>query len=349
MKFFIDIYNWLHKTFKLPLAFSWQTLFLLSVFSYFMAWLSSGIIQELLINFGWIFLIFGTFWATSSSKLFKIGNIHLSPWITGALVSIYIFSELTGELPRQALVFWPTISAIIASLPDLIDVASGFKLKAPSPQKRQDLVLLFGTQFVLSCWFQFDFVLQDWVAQYPSVLADDFRQSAFVYKVEAPLSSSVPEGAVILDEMEANLAKQLNARPWSEVERLLLEQERVKLINTVAQQTKQQQQIKQQETAFEALPVVEYDLWQIASDVSARTSGYNLELQAIWQGPRSERETDYSIRKNCQIVQVAPPVRRAATATPNAQPTQPPAPISNLTCEPAKGWGVEQPILATEL
>lgn len=340
--YFPEIYKWVEEKFQLPLAFSWQTLILLSVFSYFMAWLATGIVQTLLINFGWIFLIGGVLWATSSSKLLQIGPIHLSPWITGALVSIYIFSQITGELTREALISWPLISAVIASLPDILDAKSGFKLKAPPPPKRQDLVILFGTQFLLSCWFQFSFLLQDWVAQYPSVLADDFQQSAFVTKVSTPLVSPIPRGAVILDEMEPKLSQRLNARPWPEVERLLLPQERAKLINALTEQTKQ-------DLAKEDSSLEEDNLWQITPNVTARSSGYNLQLRAIWQGPRSGRLSDYSITKTCQIIQSAPPVRSPATATTNAQPTPSPAPVSNLDCEPAEGWGVDKPILATDL
>ncbi|MEO8893802.1 MAG: DUF5357 family protein, partial [Coleofasciculaceae cyanobacterium] len=41
MKFFLSIYEWLQKTFRPPSAFSWETMILLSIFSYYMTWLAS--------------------------------------------------------------------------------------------------------------------------------------------------------------------------------------------------------------------------------------------------------------------------------------------------------------------
>lgn len=343
MKYLLTLYNWLRKEVRLPSAFSWQTLIVLSVFSYYMAILANGWVRNFVVNFGWIFLILGVFWGTTASNQLRIGyktpaqpGVPLSPWITGALVSIYIFGFLaddqTGEISRNMLIYWPIISAIIAVIPDY--VGSGLKVKVPPPEKRKNQFLLFASQILLSCWFQFHFLIQDYVAQYPTMVADDFRKSAFVVKWEAPLSSPTPRGAAILDAMGIQLKETLDARRWSDVERVLLPQELKNLINTTQKQVKER-----------LSPVLEDDLWEVSlagGKATARDSGgYNLPLQAIWRGPRSTNQP-YSVTKNCQIVQISPPAN-AATKALNTPPNAPPAPVSRFQCQEVKGWGVDQP------
>jgi hypothetical protein len=291
-------------------------------------------VENLLVNFGWIFLIWGVFWGTTAAGQLRIGykdkqkdGFPLSPWITGALVSVYIFGGPTGEVRREALIYWPVISAIIAALPDFL--GEGFTLKAPPLQKRQNLVVLFGTQILLSCWLQFYFVIQNWLVQYPSLVADDFDQSAFVVKWESPLSPPPPRGALILESMEPKLRDQLNARPWSEVERSLLPKERQKLLNTLAKQTKQQMSSLEEDS-----------LWQVTSDVSTSGSGYNLELRANWKGPRSGLQ-EKSMTKPCQITQAYPPTT-GETKPINTQQESPSRPVSRVVCQPVKGWGIEE-------
>lgn len=344
-KFLAAIYYWLRNNITLPSAFSWQTLIVLSIFSFYMSILAGGLVQGLVVNFAWIFLILGVFWGSTACSQLRIGyktpaepGFPLSPWITGALVSIYIFGVLldneTGQVSRGMIVSWPIISGIIAVLPDYLGVG-GFKWKVPAPEKRQQEVLLIGSQILLSCWFQFHFVIQDYLAQYPSLRLDDFRKSAFVVKWESPLYSTTSRGADILSTMENDLERQFNARSWPEVERLLLQEERQKLIETTQQQAKER-----------LSRVEEDDLWDVTSTVSSRGSGYNLELQAIWRGPRS-RTQPYIVTKTCQISPVAPTASAAAKPI-NAQATPSPTSISRFQCQPVQGWGVEQPILARE-
>ena len=338
MKFFLSIYEWLQKNVRPPSAFSWQTLILLSVFSFYMQWLAaSWFIKSLLNNFVWIFLIWGVYWATTSTRFLRIGynkekkqdGFPLSPWITGALVSIYIFSSRTGELRPETLIYWPAISAVIAAIPDF--VGDELRIKRPPLQNRQNLVVLFGTQFLICCWFQFYFVLQNWVGQYPSLLVDDVRKSAFVVKWDSPLERTVPRGSEILDSIEDRLKQQWNNKPWPQVERSLLPDNRNKLINSMTQQSKKQ-----------ASPVEEDRWWKVKSDVKSTKSGYNLVLQAIWEGPRSKPQKKYALTKLCQIT----PVRRQAspaTKPVNTGQASPKA-ISRFGCDKrVKGWGIDEP------
>ncbi|HBY79693.1 MAG TPA: hypothetical protein DEG47_22430, partial [Cyanobacteria bacterium UBA11148] len=90
LKFFTTFYNGfldrvksLLGSFDPPNSFSWQTLIMLSLFSVFMAWLATGLMRDLLAHFGCIFLILGVYWGTTANKALRIGDVPLSPWITG--------------------------------------------------------------------------------------------------------------------------------------------------------------------------------------------------------------------------------------------------------------------------
>jgi hypothetical protein len=134
---------------------------------------------------------------------------------------------------------------------------------------------------------------------------------------------------MILNSIEPRLRDRLNGKPWPQVERSLLKEERIKLIDTIEAQAMQ-----------EVTPLEEDGLWQVNSDVSSRKGGYNLKLQADWQGPRSQLKSP-SVTKSCQITQ-AFPRRSAATKPINAKQAPSVTPISRFKCDPAKGWGVEQ-------
>lgn len=306
-----------------------------------------GFVKEILIDFGWIFLILGVYWATYTAIFLRIGysekdkkdGFTLSPWITGALVSIYIFEILRDQIiygsvrsgiSPEALIYWPVISAVIASLPDFLKEKpeGGTTFKKPSLQQRQNLVIIFGTQLLLSCWFQFNFLLQDWVVQYPSMLANDFRQSAFVVKRVSDVSPP-SRGIDILEKMEGKLKTQLDRKSWPQIERLLLPEERNKWLKILEVQTKE-----------ELAQSPENNLWNVAHNISAKKPGYNLELQAIWQGPRSEVKNQF-LTKNCQVSQVFPK-RTPATKPLSTKPASTQTPLSSVKCEPTKGWGMEK-------
>ena len=333
MKFFRDFFGFLAgiplvglliSIFQPPNAFSWQTLFWLSVFSYCMSLLADSIIQALLSNFGWIFLILAVFWGTSASKQWKIGTLPLSPWITGALVSIYIFVVIGGnsvQSSEAAIIYWPLISAVIAVIPAF--VKDELNMGPPQPQQRQNIAILLLSQLLITCWFQFYFIIQDWLAEYPSVLADhQVHRSAFVVKIE-PTKRLNPRGASILEMMGSQLTEQLDARPWSEVEKALLPEELNQLVQRIEQQAKDQ-----------ISPVEEDIWWEVKHDISSRGSGYNLEIKEVWKGPRSGTQ-NYYVTRSCQITQVYPQSRQATQA------------VSRVKCGPLKGWGKDDPIIAS--
>ncbi|MFP5270896.1 DUF5357 family protein [Coleofasciculus sp.] len=330
---FDNFLNWFNNTLKFLLgvfvpskAFSWQTLIGLSIFSWLMSFWATNIFKILLESFSWLFLILGVFWATSSNKAFSIGKVSLSPWITGALITIYLSGVFTRELSPYALVFWPLVSAVVAALPVCLD--GNFKPKIPDRDKRQPLVWLFTTQLILSSWFQFYFLVQNWLVQYPTITADTFRQSAFVVRITIEESQQrLPRGVTILDLMASRLEERLDNQPWSDVERMLLPSEREQLIEQI------KAQVMQELTSDD---IKEDNLWQVSSgEISLRDSGYNLDLQALWQGPRSQPQP-YLLTKSCQIISVT---RRTDIGI---------SLLGQVKCDPAEGWGVPKPIVTSQ-
>jgi hypothetical protein len=331
-----NILNWannllrtIFEIFNPDTAFSWQTLIGLSVFSWAMSFLATNIFTIILASFSWWFLILGVYWATTSNKDISIGKILLSPWITGALVTIYIFGIVTGELPAYALVVWPLISAVIAALPTCL--GENFKPKIPDRDKRQPLVWLFTSQLILSSWFQFYFLVQDWLVQYPTIASDTFEKSAFVVRLSTDESRQrLPRGTTILDLVASRLEEQLNNKDWSDVEQILLLREREQLIEQIEQIATQVRQ------EINSPDIKEDNLWQVElGEISLRESGYNLELKAFWEGPRSQIQPNL-LTKSCQIISV------------NRQTDIGISLVSQIECDPVEGWRVAEPIVTSQ-
>ncbi|MEQ9483014.1 DUF5357 family protein [Coleofasciculus sp. F4-SAH-05] len=335
-KIFDNLLNWVNNLLKTlfgvfnpETAFSWQTLIGLSVFSWAMSFLATSIFTILLASFSWWFLILGVYWATTSNKSLSIGKVLLSPWITGALITIYIFGIITGELSAYALVVWPLISAVIAALPTCL--GENFQPKIPDRDKRQPLVWLFTTQLILSSWFQFYFLLQNWLVQYPTIAADTFEKSAFVVRLSTEESRQrLPRGTTILDLIASRLEEQLNNQDWSDVEQILLLREREQLIEQIEQIDTQVRQ------EIDSPDIKEDNLWQVSlGEISLRESGYNLELKALWEGPRSQTQANL-LTKSCQIISI------------NRQTDIGIRLVSQVECDPVEGWRVAEPIVTSQ-
>ncbi|WP_446869700.1 DUF5357 family protein [Phormidesmis sp. 146-12] len=284
-----------------PQAACWQTFILLSVFSVVVAGLTSSPVQNVIASLGWVFLIAGVWWFTydpAVKKKLTVNTLFLGPWITGALVSIWLFGSLQGRPTAASYISWPVISSIIWSIRRFIKtdpVTITPTYTAPAPAARQEIVLVLLSNLIISCWFQFYFLMQDWLNNYPSLRADDFSRSAFVFEVQ-PQNNMGSRGIEVLDTAEKVLKLRLEGKPWPEVERWLkdLDQEMPAFSADVQQQ----------------LPrVTENDLWDIRGRVTS--DQYTLELQAVWGGPTA-RSGGYSVTKSCQITQsrkIGPPAQ----------------------------------------
>nr|WP_228035535.1 DUF5357 family protein [Oculatella sp. LEGE 06141] len=293
--------------------YSWETLLLLSLFSWLVAWLiEDPVLREVASSFGWIFLIFGVSWALSGKKLPLPGiQINYGPWVTGALICIFLFREqILNDSFSTALVIWPLISASIAALRRFI--APGPTYKIPDPPGRQDIVIVLLFGILLSCWIQFYFVVQNWLADYPSLLAESFRQSNFVVRLDSD-SIDPPQGILMLNSAEAILQNDLAGRPWGAVE--------LWLMNLDSEKQELESEAKASIARFE-----ESQWWNLDMFILQGQPDYTLQLQAIWRGPSSQPQ-GYTIGKTCALRQISTRTVRGAGSPSTVVSTQ-------VTCDP---------------
>jgi hypothetical protein len=296
-----DVFKEMQKLMKPPQWASWQTLIFLSIFSAIVAALTTSpqpqIAQRIISSFGWLFLVLGVWWfiyEPNVKKKLTFFNLFLGPWIVGALICVWFFGTVEGRtIPTQAaFISWPPISSIIWASPKF--VKSDSKTKSPvytNPNKghRQDIILVLLSNLILSCWFQFYFQINTWMAQYPSLRADNLSRSAFVWRpAQFDRAAAMSRGADMLNIAAQEVRTDLEGKPWSEVERWLEQLEPKQLPDL-------QQRVRSQ------LPqVTEAKLWNL--NASVISDAYDLQLRAIWTGPTS-RPGGYELSRTCRISQ----------------------------------------------
>lgn len=301
--------------------FSWQTVLYLSLFSWLMSLLGRGLEASaltvgLMATFAWAFLALGIGWGLEAKQVKPLG-ISIAPWVSGAILCLFLFGSWGGQWLQPALISWPLVSFMVMAVPNLLSWE--LRPKRPVPAMRQKLVILFFLCLLFSGWFQFYFRLQSWLQDYPSLMADSFDQSNFVYRVPGqtlPLSS----GVTYLTQAEALIKEQVDGKPWSWVERWLL--------NRNWHEQELQRQVQQ------TMPdIPEGNLWRLVLNPVANGNGYDLNLRAIWQGPSAE-DRGYYLEKTCQIMPVARPGTLGTSGIPNVQESGSPAATqwARVTC-----------------
>jgi hypothetical protein len=308
--------DWFQSRFKDIPQFSGTTTLLLGIFS----WLVYLLIQEpaakeLVAIAGWFFLVVGTDWVLfkKTAPIPILGlPITYGPWLSGALLSFALYSNrFLIQDGATALVSWPLLSGLIAAVPTVLKTGPYIKRYEDFlPRERIYLVLLALISILLSCWFQFFFLLDNLVQQYPSLLADaNIYRSAFVVRVNPP---PVSKGVEILDTAETLIRDrlrngELRGRSWADGQRLLL---------NVQTETSP---IRPRDMApviaskvFGNMPnVEEAPLWlynaqffpsNIDNAPGAQQSQWfgTLVLQAIWRGPSSQ-PNGYTLEKSCWV------------------------------------------------
>lgn len=267
---------------------SWRALIWFSLFSWAMALLATHPAIEIFISiWSWLFLIPGVHWAMHKEKKLKelltIGGFFIAPWVTGAMVCMFLFGSLTGKLTEAAFILWSPISAVIAAAPKFIKY--GPKYGVPDPPVRQDLIILLLINLLISSWFQLYFATQTWLRQYPSLLAEDFNRSPFVVRLFAEERSSASRGIQVLNQASDLFEKNVSGLSWSETERWLLEMNN-------------QMGTLQSETIAQLTDVDENDLWRIQGRFLP--GEYLVQLMAVWDGPTKDG-VSYYFTKNCQV------------------------------------------------
>jgi len=280
---------------KPPQAFSWQTLVWLSVFAWLLSFLTvTEVVEEILSWLGWLFLTFGVGWATWDTRINFFGwMVRPGPWLAGALACTLLFWREGADPLPLAVTLWPIVSATIAIVPRFFPRLT-FTL--PDPAARQDILVLLLMSLLLSCWFRFHFLVQDWLADYPSVLADDFSNSGFVVTVSDALPENDSRGKLLLENVATEVEQQLEGIPWSETERWLFERDE-RIVGV------QQQVVSTVQTRTED------SLWNLQALVPPQTrqDAYTLLLRARWLGP-SSRPGGYLLEMSCEVRQVSNPV-----------------------------------------
>jgi hypothetical protein len=307
--------------------FSWQTFVLLSLFSWIMSLLvTNDSLKEFLARMGLFFLTIAVWWATANYKISLFGlDIYPGPWITGALATLLIFQGWTDD-PSVPLIVWPWISAFAAIFPKFLK--HGSKLinpTEPNPEKLADdrflVVRIFLFAAILSCWFQFHFLVQDWLRDYPSLTVEPPERSGFLVKIRTDNSPTISRGVLMLNLAENDIASILSGLQWSAIERWLLNI-RTEIVNLEAN-------VKQQMP-----PARENVFWNLQAQVLPGQPGYVLQLRAVWRGP-SLSLGGYYAEKSCQITPVVISSGSGTTGVPNSGS---PAPNANgqFICQPVK-------------
>ncbi|HIK43872.1 MAG TPA: DUF5357 family protein [Leptolyngbyaceae cyanobacterium M65_K2018_010] len=271
--------------------FSWQTIIYLSLFSWLMSLLGRGLgatiwTVGLMTTLSWAFLALGVGWLLEHNRVNLLG-IPIAPWVSGAILCIFLFGSWGGDWLQPAVVAWPLVSFMVVAVPSLVNW--DLKWQTPLPTVRQNLVLLFLLSLLFSCWLQFYFRIQAWTQAYPSLVADSFEASHFVYRIPGQLVP-LSEGVNHLTAAETFVREQIDGKPWPSVERWLL--------NSEGNRQAIQQEIQRTQPASP-----ESQLWQFDLQPITQGEGYGLKLRAIWLGP-SAHEQGYYLEKSCQILPV---------------------------------------------
>ena len=296
--------------------YSWQTLIYLGVFSFVMSWVArlvvgSGFTVNVIASAGWLFFGLGVGWLLNEQNIHLLG-MPLAPWVMGAIFCVYFFGAFVGRWPI-ALMTWPLASVAIAAAPQFLD----WKLRpiTPPPPMRQQLILLTLVGLLLSNWFQFYFRLQDWFEDYPSLLADDFSRSGFVFRlIPAPVEHA--QGITLLTMTQQEIRNSLNGTPWPHIERWLLNRD--ENIGRLEQNILESVDLSEEE-----------EMWQLQSQSrSLDDDGYALDLRAVWSGPASDTK-GYYLEKVCLIQPQFPPEVETGEGNLPQQVT----PLAQVTCD----------------
>jgi hypothetical protein len=279
-----SFWQFVKPAFDAPTAYSWQGLARLTLFSFIVAVICWALdiywVQEFASMMCQIFLIFTVQWWGIHY------NFKLIHWVTGALVSVLFFGNITGEITQAALITWPLFSGIIAVLPDFTD--RDLEMHPPKPQKRPSIVTLLSTQALISCWLQLLFVIQTWTEDYPALLSDDLDGNVVAIELE----TRSPQGVEFLNAIEAQLKATLVPLSWPEVQKWLQPPNRFDNLREVVVTA-----------AREHLTPLERALWNVEYQLLNQASGYRLQFTASWDGPQSSAGAP-SHRKICQIRRV---------------------------------------------
>lgn len=239
-----------------------------------------------------------------------IGGVSLSPWVAGGFISFLLYEKLQSNLKYVAVVSWPIISVCIAAIILVLNSEVESKEEKVSELVKPGFIILILVNFLMSCWLGLYFMIQGMVMQYPTMGEDDLTKSRFVYRFITPAINDY-RGAKILNLMEEKLRGDLSSQ---------------KLGVSVPKMKLRLQSIKDEVTK-EISEVKEDELWQLQTPIVANQSGYQLELQLIWEGSTAKNES-YYLSKSCKIDEKVGQRRSGSTSSNQAVPIR----VGNVDC-----------------
>ncbi len=273
-----------------PRPFSWETLILLSIFSWLLSAFSWLLVPPALNAYHFthtgflIFFVLGTAWWQWERPITVLG-IKIGPWIVGLLLSIVLLDDLPENWRHQAMIVtWPLLTASVRSLPKFF--RGQLLPNWPPISMLKELTVMFLFHVLISLWLQFGFLLNQWMINYPSLLTEDLTRSSFAIftGIEAP---EIPQGNILINEMEAFLREQIEGQQLPRVDQVIsgLLENRIEIDKTVKKR----------------LPNIEENQWwELRGNVIQRQAGYGITLFAIWTGLPLTGE-EYYLEKSCEI------------------------------------------------
>jgi len=288
MKNLIKINVTLQRLLLPPKLIHWKTPILVSLFFFMLSVLEreNEALKNTLADCSWLFLTIGISWRTSQEP-FIVGEVSLSPWVTGALICVFLWENLTSDRQSLAVIFWPLISVCLAVIMEFI--RSGAKLQTTPPLVRPMFLVIILLHALISCLLAFHFIIQGWMAAYPSLLAEDFSKSGFVVSFRKQ-SLTNSRGIAIVKIMEEQLRIKTQTQSWEEVAAWLIAVSR-------------KQVFMRDEMLKKLAPVAENSRWDIKTPIIQGQSLYKIELLARWLGPTTQ-PGGYILSKYCEVAKV---------------------------------------------
>ena len=309
------IIEWLFKKLEPPHPFSWETLILVSLFSFLMALVAlilpekTNVAHHTILACGFIFLMAGMLWWQIEWNPYKIGGIKIWPWVSAGLLCGFLFHYWPENWLYLTSIFWPIVSAAIAATPYFLN--QELEPILPEPATRQRLVILLLSHLALVCWIQFSFTIQGWLQEYPSLLADSFSESYVVSRLNLQPRGNY-RGQLILYSMESFLESKIQDKGWQNVE--------LWMSGVSANQLEREVKLRMPK-------LEENEWWTLKTAIAQREIGYKLDLFAIWSGPTSNEQA-YHLKKSCEITQAYPQLGTSDRDLQQAQAR----PVGDMAC-----------------
>jgi len=284
-----------------PYRFSWETLFLLSIFSCLIAGLSklgqatnrTTLFSETIASTtGLIFLLLTVAWFTTENPI-KAFGLNWGHWITGALLAWIIFGNWAPINPQLLAISLPLFAALTSTVSEFVN--PDLRLQKLNVSAYQRILIRSFSYGIISSWIAFGFTVQGWLGEYPSLLADDLSQSGFLQRV-ATWKKPQSRGVEMLEQAARYVDQRADGQSWSEVERWLLGLRR-------------EPEFMDLQVKARISDSPENKLWQIDTLIESignpepqRRPAYLLSIFAIWKGPGS-RPRGYTLQRDCQLIQ----------------------------------------------